>query len=80
MGSSGSSRESAAAGSSSAADVAGEARLPMNPDTPTSEGVGGFKPKKKVKNETCPMDLKSKSSQHRVPKQSLREDMPTERH
>ena len=35
-------RESAAAGSSSAADVAVEARLPMNSDTPTSEGVAGF--------------------------------------
>ena len=30
-------------------------------------------------NETGPMELKSKSSQNRVPKQSLREDMSTER-
>ena len=41
MGRSESSRESAAAGSSSEADVAVEARLPVNSDTPTSEGVGG---------------------------------------
>ena len=31
-----------AAGSGSAANVAVEARLPMNSNTPTSEGVGGF--------------------------------------
>ena len=29
--------------------------------------------------KTGPMELKSKSSQNRVPKQSLREDMSTER-
>ena len=34
---------------------------------------------KNKKNETGPMELKSKSSQNRVPKQSLREDMSTER-